>query len=241
MSWRDSLVRASYQGAEFWTTGREHTHGHRLARHDYAGRDGSHFEPLSQGARRWTLDAFLLGGNCLAARDALLGTLANNPVGTYVDPFGGAQRYVAVTGEWSVCEGQSEGLGFCRVSITFEENLQDPYAPPPMEAVAASKTSANRYLAWADGVSKSGYVDAINAAQERVEGVAATVSQLSDEVTQLWATIYGPIAGTLTAAQEAAAALNDLEDSLQALASAPDDLYDQAALVFATIGNLDVL
>ena len=105
--WRDSLVMASFRGAEFHVEQGGLTSGRRTVVHEYPKRDVPYSEDMGRHAYRWLFSAYLLVGdirigNVMAARDRLLAALDAEDAGILVHPDLGSmlvmcQRYT--TGE----------------------------------------------------------------------------------------------------------------------------------------------
>lgn len=239
MSWREKLLQASYMGIPFQVRGVEKSYPNLHAKHQYAGVDGAYFEPIQQDAAKFTVDAFVLGAQYMEDRDLLLEALRGNPSGVYEDPLSGGARFVAVR-DVTVSEGVDEGMGFARISITFEESLLDPFAYST-PAVAPTPVTATRAQQLANAISRSAFGTALGAATEFTEGVADTILQVSDEIDTIRSAIYGPLSGFVLSLQVTAATLNTLEQSLTNLALAPEALWDQLTLVFETLTDLDFL
>ena len=119
MTWRDDLQPASFRGVEFFVTGHDHTFGRRIELNQYPLRDDPYAEDLGRRAREWSVEAFVLGENYMARRDALITALETPGPGRLVHRWLGEVTAV-VRGDCHLQESTREG-GMARFSITFVE------------------------------------------------------------------------------------------------------------------------
>jgi prophage DNA circulation protein len=116
MSWRDELRPASFRGVAFETRGHDLSGGRRLARHEYPQRDEPYMEDLGKKAREYRVNAFVIGPDYMAARDALIDALEQTGPGELVHPFHG--RVSVVAGEFGMRESTEDG-GMAVFSLIF--------------------------------------------------------------------------------------------------------------------------
>ncbi|AEI76554.1 Mu-like prophage FluMu DNA circulation protein [Cupriavidus necator N-1] len=142
MSWRDELRPASFRGVAFETRGHELGGGRRLARHEYPQRDEPYLEDMGKKAREYKVQAFVIGPDYRAARDALLEALEQSGPGELVHPFFGRRSVVA--GEFGLKESTEEG-GMATFSLVFTEagKLAEPDVDIdlPAELLASQETA----------------------------------------------------------------------------------------------------
>jgi prophage DNA circulation protein len=141
--WRESLRPGSFRGAAFKVDEHGWQLGRRTELHEYAGRDEPWAEDLGRQARRWRVEAYVIGPDYMAARDALAQALEAPGPGVLVHPFLGVLT-VAVDGLAEVSETFAGG-GQALFSITFVEagvNLAPAIGIDTAAAAAASAAAA---------------------------------------------------------------------------------------------------
>jgi prophage DNA circulation protein len=114
MSWRDQLRPGSFRGAPFRIQGNDGEGGRRGALHEFPERDEPWFEDLGRAARRWTIEAIVIGENYLADLDALVAACEEKGPGTLVHPYRGtlwaehrrALRELPALVEAAIAQGQ---------------------------------------------------------------------------------------------------------------------------------------
>lgn len=118
MSWEDQLRPASFRGVGFLVDSHSTKVGRRRARHVYPRRDLPFFEDLGGRPQPYSIDAYVLGDEYMAARDALLRACREEGPGTLIHPYLGQATVIC-----SSCrerERVSEGR-MARFSLTFEQ------------------------------------------------------------------------------------------------------------------------
>lgn len=118
MSWRELLQPASFRGVAFKFESADASGGRRAQTHEYPMRDTPWTEDLGRKARTVSLNAYVLGADYMAARDALIAALDAAGAGTLVHRYWG-ELQVVVT-DYRVSESSGEG-GIARFSISFAE------------------------------------------------------------------------------------------------------------------------
>ncbi|MFP3944633.1 MAG: DNA circularization protein [Alphaproteobacteria bacterium] len=119
MTWRDQLRPASFRGAAFFVQSHQaEAAGRRVQVHEYPLRDRPFAEDLGRQTRSFTFEAYVLGADYMAARDALIGACNRAGSGRLVHPYLG-ERTVACTG-CRVTESTAEGR-MARLSLEFVE------------------------------------------------------------------------------------------------------------------------
>jgi len=138
MSWRDRYRAASFRGVAFRVQGHGGDGGGRRARHhQYPGRDIPYAEDLGRNARRYTLDAYVIGADYDRARDALIAACDAAGVATLVHPYLGELTVLCTS-----CvprEVDREG-GMARFSLGFIEAGANRF--PAAAADTATQSSA---------------------------------------------------------------------------------------------------
>lgn len=118
MGWRDNLRPGSFRGVRFLIQTGEKEGGRRGELHEFPERDTPWFEDLGRRARRWTVEAVVLGADYMTARDALEAACEAAGAGTLVHPFLGELTVVCVSHR--VRESTAEG-GAAFFSLEFAE------------------------------------------------------------------------------------------------------------------------
>ncbi|NBB17557.1 hypothetical protein GVN21_19520 [Caulobacter sp. SLTY] len=119
MTWRDQLRPASFRGVPFKVEGHSHQLGRRTEVHGYALKDEPYAEDLGRAHRRWQVDAYVIGPDYMAARDALMKALEAPGPGVLVHPWLGTHT-VSVETVADMSESTAEG-GMAAFSLSFVE------------------------------------------------------------------------------------------------------------------------
>jgi prophage DNA circulation protein len=130
VNWRDDLSRvtlgdgrrlvgASFRGAPFLVEASDRSGGRRLAVHEFPFRSEPYVEDVGRRSRSFRVEAYVLGDDYIAQRDALLEALedAEGP-GELVHPYHGTRA--AACDSFTVRESSAEGR-MARIAIEFVE------------------------------------------------------------------------------------------------------------------------
>lgn len=139
MSWREQLQAASFRGVPFFVDSGDLSGGRRTQLHEYPLRDKPYSEDLGRAARKVSFEAFVLGDDFMAARDALLNALETAGGGELVHPWHGRMT-VNVDGEYRIRHSRAEG-GYCAISLSFVETGELAF-PTANAATSAQSLSA---------------------------------------------------------------------------------------------------
>ncbi|TKA91804.1 DNA circulation protein [Guyparkeria sp. SB14A] len=186
MSWREQLQQASFAGVPFATRSVSGSGGRRVALHEYPNRDEPYAEDLGRKARRFSVEAFVLGADYMAARDRLIDALEAG-AGTLIHPYRGQVR---CTGrDYQVRETTREG-GMATFTIEFIEAGQAEY---PGESPATGEQVNARADALAEAATqdfaRTFSVD--GQPQYFVQAVQTETSRVLSEITQHATAIAG--------------------------------------------------
>jgi prophage DNA circulation protein len=118
MSWRDKYLKASFRGVPFVVESHQLSGGRRGTQHEYVQRDKPFAEDTGRKGRSFSVEAFVVGTDYFAARDALITALETEGPGELIHPYLGRQ-FVQAFG-FSVKESTKDG-GIANFSITFNE------------------------------------------------------------------------------------------------------------------------
>jgi len=119
MTWKDNLRKASWKGVEFWWKDASTTLDPFVVTHKYPQRKGGWSEPLGLGPDEFEIVGFVLGGDYMERRDALIRVCKEGSAGTLVHPTLGEKKVVLkppVRFQESTAEG-----GCARFTFTFVE------------------------------------------------------------------------------------------------------------------------
>lgn len=120
--WRLRLQPASYNGVTFHVDVGTRTSGRRKHLHEFPKKNVGYLEDMGRKARRWTVQAYVIGPNFEDYRDALIEELEADGNGTLVHPTDGEDTVGVET--YSVTERRERG-GWAEFEMTFTEAGED--------------------------------------------------------------------------------------------------------------------
>jgi prophage DNA circulation protein len=106
-SWFQQLQPGSWRGVGFVLDAGDTAAGRRVAIHEYPYRDDAWAEDLGKLPRRFTIQAFMVGDDCYAQRDAMLKACEQSGAGTLVHPTLGSIQCVLL--EFSCADRRERG------------------------------------------------------------------------------------------------------------------------------------
>jgi len=236
MTWRERLRPASFRGVPFEVDSSDTSFGRRQVTHQYPGKDEPWSQDLGRKARKWQVEAFLIGEDYDLARNLLLEALERKGPGKLVHPFLG-ERLVQVS-DVRLKENTREG-GVARVSITFVEAGLEKYPSQTRTGVfrvdqAATEAKATAIAEAGTSLRDSLEEDQAVAAQAVQEEAAVLEGQLNK-------------APVKRATEEAADFLKDvleLATEVAGLGADPQDLLSHAQetleAMFPAIGDAEI-
>ncbi len=236
MNWKEQLRDASFRGKPFFVEKHRRTGGRRKAKHQFPLRDKPYNQDLGRKARTFTIEAYVLGPDYMAARDALLEALEAYGSGELVHPYFGTMT-VGVD-DFDLTETTKKG-GLATFSVTFCEEGKNPQPTTSADTSWAVQQSAESAAAEAkrifSGFDTSGpewvRIEAwsrINNALDAVQGVvdsAAAPVNMASLVNSDIATLKGDAFSLL-------ATPSSLADRLSGVVSGlfPSDLSDPVSV-----------
>lgn len=127
-SWRDKLKPASFRGVPFEVDSDDMAVGRRAQTHEYPGRDVPYTEDIGRSARELTIEAFVVGEDFMAKRDALLAAIELGGAGELIHPWYGSMK-LNVDGKCRVRHSWRDGR-YCVITINLVESgqLESPVA-----------------------------------------------------------------------------------------------------------------
>jgi len=181
--WRDQLRPARFRNAAFFVE--QHSAeagGRRVALHQYPGRDLPSAEDLGRKAQEFTVNAYVIGDDYMAARDALVDACNEAGSGELVHPYLGSKS-VMCTG-CRLSESTSEGR-MARLQLAFVEAGDRSYpTSSPNTAANVEKSAlaakAQTAASFTSGFSVRGLPQFVaDAAAGIVSGLAAELAGLA--------------------------------------------------------------
>lgn len=221
MSWREQMTPASFRGVEFLVESDERTGGRDGESHSMPGSDAVPFvEDTGIKGRVFRLEGFLVGADCLEARNSLLTALELPGSGELVHPTYGVRR---VQVQDFASRYSSKAGGLVTLSLTFAETSAEPSFAVDVispDGVVETAASTFRDASLAQFLAQFVVVPYSAEMQAQLSGLAGAVQQVSavramgdDAAAALW---YQSTA----LAQDSAALLADparLASSIRAL------------------------
>ncbi len=224
MSWRDTLQPASFRGVAFEIDGSSARFGRRNVRHEFPQRDSLQVEDLGRAAREFTLQAFVIGDDWQARRNALIAAVEQGGPGTLIHPTYGEMRVNAELCE--VAETNDEQR-MARLSLSFVRSDQAVFPAVELSSSAAVTASAD-----ALDVAHAGDFAALWSVVGMPPAVAAAaIADLASCIEAGRAAVNGPGSGLIADLSLVSAALTELEVQAEALVTDPVLLYAKIAAV----------
>ena len=189
MGWKEQLQKASFRGVPFLFEASDGELGRRVVLHEYPLRDKPFAEDLGRKARRWSIEAYVLGSGYMAQRDALVKAIEEAGPGALVHPYLGTLQVVLVEAR-GPRESSREG-GMARFALTFAEAGDNTY---PAAAIATGTAVADRADAalavaaadFAGGFDLAGQPELVaTAAEDLGQGLLSRLAALSRRMPAL--------------------------------------------------------
>lgn len=196
MGWRDEmgrvtlpdgrvLVAGSFRGVAFRTVAAEIRVGRRNVVNEYPQRDLPYVDDLGRKARRFVVEAYVIGDNYRAERDALIEAFEGKGSGELSHPRYGLRK-VSVEGDVSLKETPDNG-GMARISVTFVEDTSNTFPKAVENTVAQIENAANAADEAAEAdFGKQFSVEGISVlADQALKGMTSTVDGLLQTARQV--------------------------------------------------------
>jgi prophage DNA circulation protein len=246
MSWEDQLRQGTIDGVPFFAHAAPKRGGRRNVVHEFPLRDQPEVQELGKGTQRFVLEAFVLGNDYMAARDALEAVLEKKGKRRLVHPYRG-EMDVYVDGDYTAIERTEQG-GYCEYQIPFVRASAKTYPTATIDMAGQSKTAATAAIAQArigfsqkfTIVAAAGFV--VDSALARLNEVTATITAtansittLPDEAAKLVSGISqysGAVSSLILAPGELAQSIVQMIGQLQMAAANPLAAFDALKLLF---------
>jgi prophage DNA circulation protein len=182
------LVAGRFRGVAFRTVDAEFKVGRRNVVNEYPQRDLPYVDDLGRKARRFVVEAYVIGPNYLAERDALVAAFEAQGPGELMHPRYGL-RQVSLDGDVSVKESPERG-GQARISVTFVEDAANLFPRAVENTVSKVEATTNA----ADAAAQAQFAKdfsvvgpSVLAAQavEGLKGLKATVAGMLQTARQV--------------------------------------------------------
>lgn len=216
MSWRDQYLKASFRNVPFYVESHELSGGRRGVSHEYVQRDKPFAEDTGKQARSFTVEAYILGTDYFAARDALLTALETEGPGELVHPYLGRQ-FVQAFG-FRMRETTRDG-GFVSFSITFTEAGEAAFPAATIDNRRVLNEKSEDLL---DKIEKqfAKVFSVLEKPQYVVDEAVKKVNQIADKINEVTA----KVAATQQKAAETQKRIEDLKNKATDLVRTPDKL-----------------
>jgi prophage DNA circulation protein len=145
VSWIDNLRQASFRGVEFFVDDHDNEIGRRLVIHEYPQRDKPQVDDMGRVARRYNIEAFVLGSDYMSARDDLMDACEQEGSGTLVHPYLGSLDVRLIN--CRVRESRKEG-GWAKFSLGFVEAGERLYPSDDSDTGDAEDTADEMLYAF---------------------------------------------------------------------------------------------
>lgn len=211
MGWRDQmgrvtlpdgrvLVAGSFRGVPFRTVAAEIRVGRRNVVNEYPQRDLPYVDDLGRKARRFVVEAYVIGDNYRTERDALIEAFEGKGSGELNHPRYGLRK-VSVDGDVSLKETPERG-GEARITVTFVEDTSNTF-PKAIENTVSkveATTNATDEATEADFAKEFSVQGASVLATQAIKGLSSSTAgllQTARQVTSVGglAVIVGQVGG----------------------------------------------
>lgn len=216
MSWEDDLLPASLGGAAFFALSVQRGGGRRTILTEFPDRDEPGNEDMGRAARRWDVEAIVIGSEYMRARDELTDVLESPGPHKFVHPWEG-EYSVVLAGAYSKSEKVDEG-GCARFNFSVVESGEGVDVKIVPSPTAALKVAVDAVVVAADKdlqkkLTKPGLLSAIAGAIGKIADVMQAVRRKT--------------LGALSGIDDLTDALTDLKEARYALAGLPASIMSK--------------
>jgi prophage DNA circulation protein len=191
-NWMDSLREASFRGVPFVMLKGDSRFGRRNVVHEYPFRDTVWVEDLGRSARRFNVQGFLVGADCIAQRERMIAACeaAGGETAALIHPTYG-QLAVNLVGALTVRERWDKGRMF-EIGFSFIESGEREFpsgTDASAEVVSTAADSADAAVGTDFGSSiASALKNGASVVQQAVSATAtwaSTATRLANDATNL--------------------------------------------------------
>jgi len=218
MGWRDGFTaKGSFKGSEFWLRDDELEAGRRAQVHEYPLRDKPYVEDLGRKARKYQIEAYLIGPDYQVPRDALIASLEESGSGTLVHPYYG-RLTVTLAQPARISQSTREG-GYARISMQFIEAGEQAFPTATVVTQNAVRQAADQSIdeavaEFADTFEISDIAGAVDGFLDEVDSAFSSVSNIVGSVT-------GPLADIVRAPAELGASIAGSVTNISSIITEP--------------------
>jgi prophage DNA circulation protein len=190
MGWREQYRNASFRNVKFFVERTESTFGRRAVVHEFPARDEPTTEDLGRKARRFTVEAYLLGDDFFDQKESLIRAAEKAGPGQLIHPYYGTLQVVCMG--CSIRDTRTE-LRMTRIEMSFVEAGASDTPGTALNAKASANLIKVDILAeleaWfqakfgklAEAFAKlDNVINTVNAAYATIDGVKALVSDVAE-------------------------------------------------------------
>ncbi len=230
MAWRDTLRDATFRGVGFKVDSHDTEVGRRTVTHVYPQRDGAFVEDMGRRPQVYSFDAYIIGEDYTAARDALLKACEQEGAGQLVHPYLGARTVICTAAR--LRETKDEG-GMARFGLSFEETT-DPAFPIAAASSGDAVADAGETLADSAGEHFEKTHNLVGYPQFLADSATSIVQDLTAQMDSLLA----PVVSTTENLAALKASVDGLYLDAATLVRTPGVLFTRMRATFNSIGNL---
>jgi prophage DNA circulation protein len=224
-------VGASFRGVPFFVESSERGGGRRVVVHEFPLRDEPFVEDMGRRARKFRVEGYVIGGDYMAQRDALLAALEDEEgPGQLVHPYYGIKSAIGET--TSTRETRAEG-GWAAIGIEFCEapaQAPTPAIVPDLPGKVAASADAAQLATAAE----------LGEKYDAAGLPAFALASASGAITKASAALAARLAPLIADTQELAglnSQLTILSAHAAALAHAPGDAVSGMLDAIASLAN----
>lgn len=219
MSWRDKYLKASFRGVPFRVESHEFSGGRRGTQHEYVQRDKPFAEDTGKKARSFSIEAYIVGTDYFAARDALIVALETEGPGELVHPYFG--RQLVQSFGFKVRETTKDG-GLATFSITFEEAGENAFPKATIDNRRVLNEKSEDLIDKINNQFEKVF-SVLDKPQYVVDEAVKKINSIADKINEVTA----KIASTQQQAAEQQARIQALKDKASDLVHTPEKLAAQ--------------
>lgn len=237
MAWRDNFRPASFRDVPFKVEAADSEVGRRSVTFEFPGRDEPYTTDLGRGARRYQLEAYVIGPNYMADRDALRVAFETPGPGRLVHPYWGPLE-VAIEGRVRMRESSAEG-GMCRFSVSLVEAGAEVRSPAVVPDHAAAVTVAAAVVQRESEADFASSWSIVAAPASTIAAATALVGTAASTVRS----VVGRVQAVMSTVAAIGEAVSSFEQSISELIALPRELASSLADIYASvctdIANID--
>lgn len=144
MSWITQYRQASFRNVNFLVSQHEATGGRRIATHEFPQQDMPYSQDMGLRAKRFRIDAYVLGDNYFAERNKVIDALEKKGRGTLVHPYLGSHQVICV--DYRIRETVAE-TRIARFTIDFVQAGDIQFPKDVLDVQASILTGREAVLA----------------------------------------------------------------------------------------------